>query len=178
MSDKFVAVGAQRHKIMTDADISTRYPTLQPLEGKAPHIAAMSIGARMRSPQDAPKKAQGNSKTVAADEVTALKDAVVAVLEDYKAVDITVLTLAGQASFADYMIVASGTSTRHVASMGGAIDDRLGKEVLGMEGRHEGEWVCVDMGAVVVHLFLPEKRTLYNLEKLWSHVFEASADSD
>lgn len=177
MSEKFVAVGGEGHKIGTDADISTRYPLLHPLQGKARPIAAMSVAARTRPPKSAPDKAKTGNLTVAA-ETNALKDAVIAVLEDYKADNIVVLPLAGQASFADFMIVASGTSTRHVASMGGALDDRLGPHVLGMEGRHEGEWVCVDMGAVVVHLFLPEKRGLYNLEKLWSHVFEAPADSD
>jgi ribosome-associated protein len=137
----------------------------------------MTAAARMRTPKGAPKKAHGANLTVAAESI-ALKEAVVSVLEDYKADNIVVLPLAGQASFADYLVVASGTSTRHVASMGGALEDRLDDDVLGMEGQHEGEWVCVDMGAVVVHLFLPEKREHYNLEKLWSHVFDSAPESD
>lgn len=177
MSEKLVAVGADGHKIVTDADISTRYSNPQPCQGKARAIATMSAAARMRTPKSAPKKAKAVAVRVTAESM-ALKDAVVTVLEDYKADNIVVLPLAGQASFADYLVVASGTSTRHVASMGRAVEDRLSDDVLGVEGQHEGEWVCVDMGAVVVHLFLPEKREHYNLEKLWSHVFESSPESD
>lgn len=103
-----------------------------------------------------------------ADEV----ERVCAILEDGKAHDIVVIPLAGQAGFADYLIIASGTSTRHVSSMGQAVQDKLGKEhVFGLEGLQDGEWVCADLGGIVVHIFLPEKRALYNLEKLWSHVF-------
>lgn len=102
---------------------------------------------------------------------------VAAILEDYKAVDITVISLAGQASFADYIVIASGTSSRHVSSMGRALQDKLGKaSFLGLEGLDDGEWVCADMGGIVVHLFLPEKRVLYNLEKLWSFAFTPAAD--
>lgn len=97
------------------------------------------------------------------------------VLEDMKAENLMVIPLAGQASFADYLVIASGTSTRHVSSMGQALDAKLGKAVLGMEGVSEGEWVCADLGDIVVHLFVPEKRVLYNLEKLWSHVFTDEA---
>ncbi len=95
-----------------------------------------------------------------------------AALEDMKAEGLLVIPLAGQASFADYLVIASGTSTRHVSSMGRALEDKLGKAILSIEGMAEGEWVCADLGDIVVHLFVPEKRVLYNLEKLWSHVFE------
>lgn len=100
-----------------------------------------------------------------------------AVLEDYKAIDLTVIALAGQASFADYLVIATGTSTRHVASMGRALQDKLGKaSFLGLEGLDDGEWVCADLGGIVVHLFLREKRVLYNLEKLWSFAFAPAKD--
>lgn len=102
---------------------------------------------------------------------------VVEVLDDYKAQDVVVIPLLGKASFADFLVVASGGSSRHVSSMGGALEDRLGREVIGAEGLKDGEWVCMDMRAVVVHLFVPEKRALYNLEKLWSHAFD-EADGD
>ncbi len=94
-----------------------------------------------------------------------------AVLDDMKAENVVVIPLAGQASFADFLVIASGTSSRHVSSMGQALDRALGKAVLGMEGLQDGEWVCADMGDIVVHLFVPDKRELYNLEKLWSHIF-------
>jgi len=96
---------------------------------------------------------------------------VIAVLEDYKALDVVVIPLAGKTSIADFMVVATGTSTRHVASMGQALDKALRSDMVGIEGLRDGEWVCADMGDVVAHVFTAEKRALYNLEKLWSHVF-------
>jgi ribosome-associated protein len=92
-------------------------------------------------------------------------------LDDLKAQDITVIDLHGKASFADYMVVATGTSSRHTASLGDNVAASLKKEgfrVYGMEGQQAGEWVCVDAGDIVVHIFQPDFRKLYNLEKLWS----------
>lgn len=101
---------------------------------------------------------------------------VTAILDDQKAQQVTVIPLAGQASFADYLVIATGTSTRHVSSIGLALREKLGsKAVLGLEGLQDGEWVCADLGGIVVHVFVPEKRALYNLEKLWSHVFTEPA---
>jgi ribosome-associated protein len=134
--------------------------------------------APVRRTEDKPKATSAKGRKPAnpmpADE---LKQ-VTAVLDDYKAQNVTVIPLAGQASFADYLVIATGTSTRHVSSMGSALQDKLGKAtVLSLEGMVEGEWVCADLGNIVVHLFVPEKRALYNLEKLWSHVFtEAEPD--
>jgi len=122
-----------------------------------------------------PKTVQAGSNVAAGDpQVLAQLQRARDTLEDHKAVEVTVIPLAGQASFADYLVIASGTSTRHVISMGQALRERMGREIIGVEGLHEGEWVCADMGAVVVHVFLPEKRRLYNLEKLWSHVFDVA----
>jgi ribosome-associated protein len=135
----------------------------------------MSAVARLRHDKETPRKGAASQPVDSG--VAAQLQRVVSILEDYKAVNITVLPLAGQASFADFMVVASGTSTRHVASMGQALHDKMARDVLGMEGLNDGEWVCADMGAVVVHVFVPEKRTLYNLEKLWSHVFEVADDA-
>ena len=101
------------------------------------------------------------------------------VLEDAKGQNIICIPLAGQASFADYLIIASGTSTRHVAAMGRRLQEDLGKLVLHTAGLNDAEWVCLDMGNIVIHLFVPEKRVLYNLEKLWSFAFtESSTEAD
>ena len=97
------------------------------------------------------------------------------VLDDFKAQQVTVLELAGKASFADYLVIATATSSRHAQSMGQALRQHLGKALLGLEGAGEGEWVCADAGSVVVHVFTEEKRKLYQLEKLWSHVFVDAA---
>ncbi len=133
-----------------------------------------SAAARVRRTGEAPKAARNGSDTLA-DELKR----VLAVLDDQKAQQVTVIPLAGQASFADYLVIATGTSTRHVSSIGLGLRDKLGsKAFLGLEGLQDGEWVCADMGGIVVHIFVPEKRALYNLEKLWSHVFtEPPADT-
>lgn len=156
---------------MTHAERKTSLPIIHPTQGKVRVIAAKLAAAPVRRTEDKPKvvtKGQKPATPTLADE---LKQ-VTAVLEDYKAQNVTVIPLAGQASFADYLVIATGTSTRHVSSMGGALRDKLGKSsILSLEGMAEGEWVCADLGNIVVHLFVPEKRALYNLEKLWSHVF-------
>jgi len=133
----------------------------------------MTAAVRVRRVRDDGRK--GRAGQTAA---KALAKKAAAVLDDYKAVDVVVIPLAGQASFADQMVVATGTSTRHVASLGQALMEALGDDVLGAEGMRDGEWVCLDAGNVVVHVFVPEKRALYNLEKLWSPLFGPQDEDD
>jgi ribosome-associated protein len=100
----------------------------------------------------------------------ALLKAVIDTLEDYKAQDIVVLDIAKHSGFTDDMVIVTGTSSRHIASMAKALADTHKPHLFGQEG--EGtEWVCTDMGGMVVHIFTAEKRALYNLEKLWSYSF-------
>lgn len=92
-------------------------------------------------------------------------------LEDDKAEEITVIDLAGKSSIADYMVVASGRSQRQVGAIAEHLIERMEKE--GMRGiRSQGmpqnDWVLVDLGDVVVHVFRPEVREYYRLEKMWS----------
>lgn len=87
-----------------------------------------------------------------------------------KAQDIKTIDLKGQTSIADYMIVASGTSTRQVAALAEKIRDRLkakGLEYVRIEGMEQCNWVVLDAGDVIVHLFRPEVRDFYNIEKMW-----------
>jgi ribosome-associated protein len=91
-------------------------------------------------------------------------------LEDYKALEIVVLDISKTSGFADDMIIVSGTSTRHIASMAAALTEHHKASLMGQEGMGT-EWVCTDLGSVVVHIFTPAKRVLYNLEKLWSYSF-------
>ena len=94
-----------------------------------------------------------------------------AALEDSKGENIEVLDLTDRSTFADYMIVASGNSSRQVKAMADRLVQRAkaaGCPPLGVEGDREAEWVLVDLADVVVHLMLPQTRAFYNLEKLWS----------
>lgn len=92
-------------------------------------------------------------------------------LDDDKAEDVIVIDLAGKADFADFMIVASGRSTRQVSAMADKLCQRLKGAGIGgvqVEGAPQCDWVLLDAGDVIVHIFRPEVRTFYNLEKMWS----------
>lgn len=101
---------------------------------------------------------------------THLKDLIVEVLDASKAEEIEVIDLMGQTSLADYMIVASGASSRQVAGFVDKIDEKLkgsSFDVLRTEGLPTADWVVVDCGDVIVHLFRPEVREFYAIEKMW-----------
>lgn len=92
-------------------------------------------------------------------------------LHDLKAVNVKVLDVADRTTITDHMVIASGTSDRHVKAMADAVDiaaREAGHPALGKEGLREGEWALVDLGGVIVHLMQPRARDFYNLEKLWS----------
>ncbi len=100
-----------------------------------------------------------------------LRDLTVAVLEDAKAQDIQVIDLSERSSFADYMVIASGTSSRQVKAMADRLVQRAkaqGIQPLGVEGAADAQWVLVDLADIIVHLMQPQTRAFYNLEKLWS----------
>ena len=97
--------------------------------------------------------------------------AVQASLDADKAIEVAVISLAGKTSIADYMVVASGTSKRHVSSMADHVVDiveKLGVPRTAVEGTTQCDWVLIDVGDVLVHLFRPEIREFYALERLWS----------
>ena len=92
-------------------------------------------------------------------------------LDDDKAENVVVLDLAGRAGFADYMVIATGRSDRHVGAMADHLIRNLkqaGLPSVPAEGMERCDWVLIDGGDVVVHLFKPEVRSFYNLEKLWN----------
>ena len=92
-------------------------------------------------------------------------------LDDDKAEDVVVIDLAGKSGIADYMIVASGASKRQVGAMADHLLEKLraiGVRSLGSEGMAHCDWVLIDAGDVVVHLFRPEVREFYSLERLWA----------
>ncbi|GAA4248898.1 ribosome silencing factor [Azospirillum brasilense] len=91
-------------------------------------------------------------------------------LDDDQAEDVVVIDLAGKTTIADYMIVASGRNTRHIAAMAMKLADRMkqaGLRGVEVEGLNQCDWVLVDAGDVIIHLFRPEVRTFYNIEKMW-----------
>ena len=91
-------------------------------------------------------------------------------LEALKAENIVVLDVRELASFTDYMIFASGNSTRHVGAIANSVIDTAksaGKPPIGVEGEEVGEWILVDLGDAIVHIMLPDVRSYYELEKLW-----------
>ncbi len=104
-------------------------------------------------------------------EVEALHSLILASLDDDQAVETISIPLAGKTSIADYMVIASGRSTRQVASMAQKLSEKI-KAELGRSPRIEGlptaDWVLIDAGDVIVHLFRPEVRSFYNLERMWS----------
>jgi nicotinate-nucleotide adenylyltransferase len=87
-------------------------------------------------------------------------------LEDGKAEEIVTIDLAGKTTIADYMVVASGRSTRQVVSLSDHLEQNLPGRVA-IEGKAQGDWVLIDAGDVIVHIFRPEIRAYYNLEKMW-----------
>ncbi len=99
-----------------------------------------------------------------------LREIAVDALEELKAVDLTVLDVGGMTSITDYMIIASGTSDRHVRSLVNNVIERArerGVKPIGVEGEQQAQWALVDLGDVVVHVMLPDVRAVYQLEKLW-----------
>ncbi len=105
----------------------------------------------------------------AAKKIPGLLEMVIATLEDGKAEEVVVIDLIGRSSIADHFVIASGRSTRQVMSMADHLLEKLKK--LGVkavaEGKTHGDWVLVDGGDVIIHLFRPEVRSFYNLERMW-----------
>ena len=107
-----------------------------------------------------------------------VREAVIARLDAMKANDMKVIDVRGKTSVTDCLVIVSGTSTRHVKSMGDEVivtAKKHGMPPLGVEGQKDAEWMLVDLGDTVVHLFLPKTREFYGLERLWSLTEEARA---
>ena len=93
-------------------------------------------------------------------------------LDDDKAENILTISLHGKSAMADYMVVASGTSSRQVAAMAEHIEFKLKQNkiaILGLEGLRQADWVLIDANDVIVHLFRPEVREFYGLERMWAN---------
>lgn len=100
-----------------------------------------------------------------------LYDAAMNALADLKAQQVTPLDVRALTSLADVMIIASGTSTRHVRALADEVQVKAkaaGFMPVGVEGEQDGEWVLIDLAGVIVHVMLPSARTFYDLERLWT----------
>lgn len=120
------------------------------------------------TPAGTPRAADRPAPGIDVDAVTQL---VLASLEDDKAEEITAIDIRGKSSFADMMVVASGRSARHVGALADHVMRKLkdaGVSDVRIEGMPQADWVLVDAGDVVVHLFRPEVRAFYNIEKIWA----------
>src|SRR5579872_4216696 len=106
----------------------------------------------------------------------AVTTTVTAALDDMKATNVKVLDVRGLTDIADTMVIASGTSDRHVRSIADRVVEKAkaaGFRPLGLEGERDGEWVLVDLQDIILHVMLPRVREFYGLERLWENVESA-----
>lgn len=109
-----------------------------------------------------------------------LVDTALAALDDLKAKDVVSLDVRPMTSLADVMVIASGTSSRHVKSLADNVVEKIkeaGFRPLGMEGERDGEWILIDLAGVIVHVMLPATRAFYDLERLWTPAPAATASA-
>jgi nicotinate-nucleotide adenylyltransferase len=149
------------------------------------HSATAIRAVRARPRRANPAKAKGKtiSQSIAklpdrSKDTDALLALVRRSLDDDKAEDVVVIDLAGKSGFADYMVIATGRSNRQVVAIADHLAERLKKQGVGpapIEGKQGGDWVLIDAGDVVVHVFRPETRAFYALEKMWALETEAAA---
>jgi len=126
-----------------------------------------STGAAPKGASIAAKPLEGQAATATAE---LLKD-VVEWLDEAKAEEIVTVNLAGKSSIGDYMVIASGRSDRHVGAIAEQLRKKLkdaGYPTVRVEGQPTCDWVLIDSGDIIVHVFRPEVREFYNLEKMWS----------
>ena len=120
-----------------------------------------TAGASRKRARPAPQRAESE----------ALLGLVTTCLDDAKADNIVTIDLAGKSSLGDFMVIASGNSDRHVGAIADQLQRKLkeaGRSRVRIEGQDACDWVLVDAGDVIVHVFRPEVRDFYNLEKMWS----------
>ena len=123
----------------------------------------------------------GNQKQSGANHLEYLLKIVETSLDDDKAEDIQTVPLSGKSSIADFMIVASGTSSRQVGAMAEHLIQRIkasGFDRPGVEGLGQCNWVLIDAGDIIVHIFKPEVREFYNLEKMWTADLENQSEQE
>ena len=145
--------------------------TLFSLEGSAALATASKIAAKPKTVRTKAAKAAPAKIAAKADPVEVLRKQVIAALDGMKAKDVREIDVRGKTSIADIIVIASGTSTRHVKSLADEVVKfvkKAGMMPLGVEGQREAEWVLVDLGDIIVHVMLPRIREFYGLERMWT----------
>ena len=133
-------------------------------ESAAPSKSKRSAGGK------APPKRRPSSMQTPAAARAALKSVILSALDDMKALEVKVLDVRGLTDIADYMVIASGTSDRHVRSVAQRVVEKTkeaGYRPHGCEGLKDADWVLIDLHEMIVHIMLPRVREFYGLEKLW-----------
>ena len=106
-------------------------------------------------------------------EINQLKKEIENILNDNKALEVKTINLKGKTSIADFMIIASGNSSRHIQALSEILIDELKKKGIDncrLEGRDSNDWKLIDAIDIIIHVFHPKKRKFYNLEKMWSEL--------
>lgn len=145
--------------------------TAKPVARKTPSTSRRTAAAATKAPAAPPRSGARVKPTRTPDLAERLHALVVAALDDLKAKDIQEIDVRGKSSVTDLLVVASGTSSRHVKSIADEVVKKAkqaGLPPIGVEGQREGEWVLVDLGDIVVHVMLPRTREFYGLERLWT----------
>jgi len=145
------------------------------LPGSARRRAAAGAAPR---PSAAPKPGAAPRPLSPSAARAALKSVILGALEDMKALEIKVLDVRGLTDIADFMVIASGTSDRHVRSVAQRVVEKTkqaGYRPHGVEGQQDGDWVLIDLHEMIVHIMLPRVREFYGLEKLWDMTSKRAA---
>jgi ribosome-associated protein len=140
-----------------------------PIKRKTPSKSISAAKKKAAAPKAA-RKPLAKAAKPAASAQPSLKKVVIDALDDMKALEVTVLDVRGLTDIADYMVIASGTSDRHVRSVAQRVVEKTkeaGFRPHGVEGQQDGDWVLIDLHDMIVHVMLPRVREFYGLEKLW-----------
>ncbi len=151
---------------------STARVVAMPATPGTPRKKAVAAGPSRRKAKSAALSADAH----AVDVLDKLQAVITASLEDDKAENIVALDLAGRASFADRMVIATGLADRQISAMATHLEEKLhaaGIKRVQIEGSGGSDWVLIDTGDIVVHLFKPDARALYALEKMWGADLDA-----
>jgi len=160
--------------------LATSEKRVRPRKAGTPKVsktsAARKSSAKTAKPKPAPVKALKTPRTrkkptAAQNAAGQLRALVLAALDDLKARDVREIDVREKSSVTDLLVVASGTSSRHVKSIADEVvrkAKKAGLPPIGVEGQREAEWVLVDLGDIVVHVMLPRTREFYGLERLWT----------